>query len=304
MATPIRALRPVTKRGFAPSPWLAVAAGLAEAAFETDIRGHFTAFGDEQILGFHARNLLGTTADSLFNLSGGRLAGIFANLAGGCAAWHGRLTIRHADHTTALYRLALAPRASRYFTAAGICGLLINLDGPDHTLFPTIPLNAAVRPLCSDTGLWPLASFIEQAARRFDRLDVEDRPGTLILLGFGVAEAALHTPIAISIAEELREIIRPTDLLGRIAPAIIGLWCDGMDHLTGAERATRLCKYLPTATPGQSLISLGLATRWPGSTDDPETLLTRAMAALQKAEAITVRDNTASWHVWQGHHKA
>jgi hypothetical protein len=77
-----------------------------------------------------------------------------------------------------------------------------------------------------------------------------------------------------------------------------------MDHLTGAERATRLCKYLPTVTPGQSLISLGLATRWPGSTDDPETLLTRAMAALQKAEAITVRDNTASWHVWQGHHKA
>ncbi len=302
MATQNRVPRPVTKRGFASSPWLASAAWLADAVFETDLRGNFTAFGDARFLGFEARQLLGTAIDSLFGFSG-YLAGIIAGLPAAGGQWQGQLTLRRADAEPHPYRLALALRAGRLLTQTAVTGLLINLEAGANTQPDATRRSASAALLCPDTGLWLLASFAEQAARRFDSLDVEGRPGTLILLGFGEAEAVFHTPIAISIAEEMREIIRPTDLLGRITPVVIALWCDGMDHLTGAERATRLCKYLPSATPGQSLLSLGLATRWPGSADDPEVLLTRAMAALHTAEVITARDNTASWHVWQSHHK-
>jgi hypothetical protein len=283
--------------------WLTPAARLADAVFETDLRGNFTAFGGARFLGFEARPLLGTAIDSLFGFSG-YLAGIIAWLPTSGGQWQGQLMLRRADAEPRPYRLALALRAGRFFTQTAVTGLLINFEAGAHTLPDTTRPSAPASPLCPDTGLWLLASFTEQIARRFDRLDVEDRPGTLILLGFGAAQVALHTPIAVSIAAELREIIRPTDLLGRIAPAIVALWCDGMDHLTGAERATRLCKYLPTALPGLSLLSLGLATRWPGSAEDPETLLTRAVAALQQAQAHTVRDNAASWHVDQAHHKA
>ncbi|MDE8349192.1 MAG: hypothetical protein POG74_06845 [Acidocella sp.] len=294
--------QPITRRGAAVPSWLTPAARLADAAFETDLHGNFTAFGDARFLGFQARPLLGTAIESLFGLSG-CLAAIITGLPVSGGQWQGQLRLRHAVGPPRLYRLTLAFRAGRFLAQATVTGLLIDLEVALESLPDAGQHSVIASPLCQATKLWLLASFTEQIARRFDRLDVEDRPGTLILLGFGSAEAALHTPIAISIAAELSEIIRPTDLLGRIAPAIVALWCDGMDYLTGAERATRLCKYLPTALPGQSLLSLGLATRWPGSAEDPETLLARAIAALQRAQAQTVRDNAASWFVNQAHDK-
>jgi hypothetical protein len=88
-------------------------------------------------------------------------------------------------------------------------------------------------------------------------------------------------------------------LLGRIDETTIYLWCDGMDHLTGAERATRFCTYMPASLPDRVLISVGLVTRWPGSADDPNSLIARAGSALAEASAATDRETLGSWRVWQ-----
>lgn len=143
-------------------------------------------------------------------------------------------------------------------------GMLTDLEAPLIDVFcagmseADAAATEIARLLCPGTGLWSLASFIEQTARRFDRLDVKDRPGTLIFIGFTRASAALQTPVPLRTTEELREIIRPTDLIGRIATAFIGLWCDNMDHLSGAERVARFCKYQLTAIPGHVLIQPAL----------------------------------------------
>jgi hypothetical protein len=297
-------INPVTTSGAPPSPWLGPAASLADVAFELDMAGRFTAFGHEIVFGYAAESLIGVPANALFNVPSGAFESVIADLALQTGSWLGKIAIRQASGAVSMFRLALAaapatgaPKAK----PACIIGLLTDLEAPlvDISLTEIAESDDTAiqisRLLCPTTGLWSLASFIEQTSRRFDRLDVEDRPGTLIFLGFARASAALQTPVALRMTEELREIIRPTDLLGRIAPAIIGLWCDGMDHLTGAERAARFCKYLP----GHILIAAGVATRWPGSADDPETMIERTNAALTEAQAATDRDAIGRWRVWQ-----
>jgi hypothetical protein len=51
--------------------------------------------------------------------------------------------------------------------------------------------------------------------------------------------------------------------------------------------------------PDHVLISAGVATRWPGSADDPQTMIERARLALRDAEAATDCDAVGSWRVWQ-----
>ncbi len=145
---------------------------------------------------------------------------------------------------TAFFRLSLAPRISGG-AVIGTYGLLFDMDTPELTL----PDRHAGRPddpallhntmLDAETGLWSHRTFGEEIARRFDRLDVEEQPGTLLYLGFSRSGTKFRSAVAIRLAEELRDIVRPTDLLGRIDESTIGLWCDGMDHLTGGERAAK-----------------------------------------------------------------
>ncbi len=291
--------QPVALPEAPPSSWLANSAPLADAAFETDAAGHFTGFGDSKTFGHDSIALLGIPATSLFSLPSGLFTTVLADLTAGTASWHARLALKQRNGSTAIVRLALAAGP-----VCGFRGLITHLDAElaDFTNSPSRPAASPARLLCPETGLWSLPCFTDQAARRFDRLDVEGQPGTLMLLGFTHSDPALHAAIAIAIAEELQDIIRPTDLLGRIAPAIIALWCDGMDHLTGAERAARFCKYLPKSVPGSVLISIGLVTRWPASADDPQSLLARATPSLAKAEDATRREASGQWHVWQKNH--
>ena len=124
-------------------------------------------------------------------------------------------------------------------------------------------------------------------------LDVEDLPGTLLYLGFSRARRCCKAPIAMRLADELRDIVRPTDLLGRINSTTIALWCDGMDHLTGGERAAKFCPQLPAILPERTLITVGVASRWPGSGDDPATVIEHAGVALRLAEIATERTTGA-----------
>jgi GGDEF domain-containing protein len=300
----------------ATSHWLNIATMLADLAFETDIAGRFTAFGTSDVLGYEVNNLLGRSLGDLFVLrtdasvlrndgfvlrTGGAIAStsfnaIFNTIYSRNAEWRGIVALQRADGSEGNYQLCLAPKRGVSAGAAtslnpaggggdGAYGLLIDLDAPELRALAsnTEPGKAMLDP---QTGLWSAATFATETARRFDRLDVEGLPGTLLLLGFSRTKPIGHNAVAIRLAEELRDIIRPTDLLGRLDATTFALWCDGMDDLTGAERAARFCQRLPAALPGEPCISVGLAARWPNKTEDVATLISQASAALRHSDRI------------------
>ena len=276
-----------------PGHWLNISAMLADLVFETNMGGRFTAFGSADVLGFAAADMLGrklsdlVVADDDSGMDADRFGLIVAGLFGRNQEWRGTVMLRRADGAQHSYQLSLAPKfaGAGEDDADGAYGLLIDRDiaalparSPDNER-----ANAMLDP---QTGLWSAATFAEEAGRRFDRLDVEGLPGTLLLLGFSRTKPIGRNAVAASLAEELRDTIRPTDLLGRLDATTFALWCDGMDDLTGAERAARFCQRLPAALPGQPCISVGLSARWPNKFEDTETLIRQARAALQHADRI------------------
>jgi GGDEF domain-containing protein len=282
--------------------WLNIAASLTDIAFETDFAGRFTAFGGTDVLGYAAPDLLGQNLGELVALSAdfdsgaASIGAIFASLHSRKMAWRGIVGLQRANGTQGVYQLFLAPRLAAQAApdpvgetasewADGAYGLLINLDAPAvRVLAPGAQFGRVM--LDPQTGLWSAASFADAVGRRFDRLDVEGLPGTLLLLGFSRTPPVGRSAVATQLAEELRDIIRPTDLLGRLDATTFALWCDGMDDLTGAERAARFCQRLPAGLPGPPRISVGLSARWPGKADDAATLIRRAGAALRHAERV------------------
>ncbi len=305
----------------APAPgnsWLAVAAMLADLAFETDPMGRFTAFGPGKVLGQPAANLLGVELATLLAggsaeeeaLSAAQLRSIITTICTECVAWHGKVRLVQTHGGAAFFRLSLAPRISAGLVT-GTYGLLFDMDTPELTL-PDRHAGRADDPalirntmLDAETGLWSNRTFGDEIARRLDRLDVEEQPGTLLYLGFSRSTEKFRGAIAIRLAEELRDIVRPTDLLGRIDETTIGLWCDGMDHLTGGERASKFCASLPALLPERTIITVGVAPRWPGSGDDASSVLEHAAVALRLADMAAERANpgvenpAGAWRVWQ-----
>jgi GGDEF domain-containing protein len=323
--------------------WLNIAALLTDIAFETDIAGRFTAFGGTDVLGYAASDLLRQNLGDLVALSAdfdsgaASIGAIFASLQSRKIAWRGIVGLQRADGTQGVYQLLLAPKLAAPRRAAplravprlavprlavraapdavddtaaeladGAYGLLINLDAPTlRLLAPGAQFGRVM--LDPQTGLWSAASFADAIGRRFDRLDVEGLPGTLLLLGFSRTPPVGRSAVATQLAEELRDIIRPTDLLGRLDATTFALWCDGMDDLTGAERAARFCQRLPAGLPGPPCISVGLAARWPGKAEDAATLIRRAGAALRHAERVaqaaadagsTESVASGTWRAW------
>jgi GGDEF domain-containing protein len=317
MTPPLISASPQAPLATAPgSTWLAVSAMLADLAFETDPLGRFTAFGPGKALGQPASALLGVELASLLaggsaeedELSATQFRSIITTICMECVAWHGRVRLAQIDGTTGVYRLSLAPRLTGG-KVAGTYGILFDMEVPELTLpdrhaghegDPAMRHNTL---LDAETGLWSGRTFAEEVGRRLDRLDVEDLPGTLLYLGFSRAAVHLRPAIALRMAEELRDIVRPTDLLGRIDETTIGLWCDGMDHLTGGERAAKFCNTLPPLLPERAVITVGVAPRWAGSGDDPQTVLEHAAIALRLADMACERTPgdaiAGAWRVWQ-----
>ncbi|HQT46193.1 MAG TPA: GGDEF domain-containing protein [Acidocella sp.] len=292
--------------------WLSVAGMLADLAFETDAMGRFTAFGPGLVFGRSASEFMGVEAASLLSgaseedaLSTTQFRSVITTICLECVAWHGKVRLALPDGTSGAFRLSLAPRI-KGGAVTGTYGVLFDLDQPDLAMptpaihDPSLRYNTMLDP---ETGLWSSRTFAEEISRRFDRLDVEGLPGTLLYLSFARAPDTLHTAIAMRLAEELRDIVRPTDLLGRIDATTLALWCDGMDHLTGGERAARFCSHLPASLPERSLIMVGVAPRWAGSGDDAEAVTEHAAVALRLADLATDRqsgvDTCGAWRVWQ-----
>jgi GGDEF domain-containing protein len=307
-----------TPATLAPAPgtsWLAVAAMLTDLAFETDPLGRFTAFGPGKVLEQPAASLLGVEMATLLAagenepdaLSAAQFRAVVATICNECVAWHGKVRLLRVAGDTGLYRLSLAPRIGGG-RVVGTYGLLFDIESPEFTL-PNPQAGHSSDPalrhntmLDADTGLWSGRTFGDELSRRFDRLDVEELPGTLLYLGFSRAPAGNRTAIALRLAEELRDIVRPTDLLGRIDETTIGLWCDNMDHLTAGERAARFCATLPALLPERAALSVGVAPRWPGSGDDMSSVQEHAAVALRLAEMAAERagsDPASAWRVWQ-----
>ena len=293
---------------------------LADLAFETDPMGRFAAFGPGKVLGQPSASLLGVELANLLAggnaeedaLSAKQFRAIIATICTECVAWHGKVRLGQLDGSTAMFRLSLAPRIAGG-SVTGTYGLLFDMDSPELTLpdrnagradDPALSHNAM---LDSETGLWSSRTFADEISRRLDRLDVEEQPGTLLYLGFSRITPKLRCAVAIRLAEELRDIVRPTDLLGRIDETTIGLWCDGMDHLTGGERAAKFCVSLPAMLPDLAIITVGVAPRWSGSGDDAPSVQEHAAVALRLADMAAERANPSAdpgtaigaWRVWQ-----
>jgi GGDEF domain-containing protein len=300
--------------GLAGLSWLAVAAMLTDLSFETDPMGCFTGFGPGRVLGQPAARFMGremamliAPGDDALALSAAQFRSIITTICTECVAWHGKVHLAVGEGAAPqLYRLSLAPRMERG-QVIGTYGLLFDLEAPElavperHT-HPAIP-HAANTMLDVETGLWSARMFAEEIGRRFDRLDVEGLPGTLLYLSFASAGAALNGAVAMRLAEELRDIVRPTDLLGRIDASTIALWCDGMDHLTAGERAAKFCAQLPGILPQRTPIIVGVAPRWAGSGDDTAVVFEHAAVALRLAELAVQRGTetpaAGAWRVWQ-----
>ena len=144
------------------------------------------------------------------------------------------------------------------------------------------------------TGLFNRRAFLDEVARRVERLDYEELPGTLMFadldcfkelndaLGHEVGDAALLITAAL-----LREIVRPTDLIARLGGDEFALWLDGADHLVAAERAEQIRWAIPerlgplAAGSGiRPTVSIGIATRESDAGESVQELMRRADAAM------------------------
>jgi diguanylate cyclase (GGDEF)-like protein/PAS domain S-box-containing protein len=157
------------------------------------------------------------------------------------------------------------------------------------------------------TGLLNRRAFLDEVARRLDRLDREAIPGTLMFVdldnfkllndanGHDVGDDALRT-----VASLLRDTVRPFDLVARLGGDEFALWLDGADEFAAAERADRLCRDGPgalahlTMPDGTALsMSIGITTRWPGRGEDTDTLINRADQVMYEVK----RSGRGHWRV-------
>jgi diguanylate cyclase (GGDEF)-like protein len=146
------------------------------------------------------------------------------------------------------------------------------------------------------TGVPNRRWFLDEADRHIERLDGDGSVGTLSLIDIDnlnrltLALGRAHAErVLVLLASYLRAIVRPGDVIARIAVDEFALWQTGMDHLTAAERAESLClqpMFQDLPDGHRASLSIGIASRQPGSSEDVHTLLRRAQ--------IMVRDLRSS----------
>ncbi len=156
------------------------------------------------------------------------------------------------------------------------------------------------------TGLMNRRAFMEEAARRLERLHPDSLPGTLLVLEVdrlgALNEAAGHETgdaVLQRLAAMLRRTFRPTDLLARLGGDTFAAWLDGADAFTAAERAEGLRRgsageFAPAChghePPG---LSIGVASRAPAADEPLENVLHRAAAAMH----LVKRAGGGHWRV-------
>jgi diguanylate cyclase (GGDEF)-like protein/PAS domain S-box-containing protein len=157
------------------------------------------------------------------------------------------------------------------------------------------------------TGLLNRRAFIEEVTRQIARLDRESEVGTMMFVDIDAFKAVndrlghgMGDKVLIRFADILRRLVRPSDLITRLGGDEFAIWLSGADHMTAAERADQLCKAVPTELqamlpePFPALaISVGIATRRPGSRESIEALTRRADLAMYEVK----RTGRRHWRV-------
>lgn len=178
---------------------------------------------------------------------------------------------------------------------AGAAALVARVILEHETIQREMARQARTDPL---TGLLNRRAFLDEVARRMDRLERDGLPGTLMFVdldhfkalndvrGHDAGDHALR-----SVGAFLRDAVRPTDLVARLGGDEFALWLDTADELAAAERAERLTCDGPRALaavcgglPQPVTLSVGLATRWPGDPADLDTLMERADEAMYQVK--------------------
>ena len=201
-------------------------------------------------------------------------------------------------------------------TLAAAASGLIRLVLEHEAIQRQLATQARTDPL---TGLLNRRAFTEETVRRIDRLDREDLPGTMLCLdidGFTALNRdrgqEAGDSVLICAANLLRRTFRPSDLLGRIGADEFGVWLDGSDELTAAERAEdirvsfpRSLAELPSlAGPGSvsgavlpqpaiATLTTGIACRQPGTYEDFDSIMARTVQVLRE----TRRGGQGQWRV-------
>ena len=157
------------------------------------------------------------------------------------------------------------------------------------------------------TGLLNRRAFLEEMKRHLSRLDRESQPGTLMFIDVDAFKAvndrlghAMGDAVLTCLADMLRRLVRPSDLIARLGGDEFAVWLSGADHMTAAERADLLCKTASAAfaavmqqeSPGLG-VSIGIATRRIGSIEPIQELSRRADSAMYEVK----RTGGGHWRV-------
>jgi diguanylate cyclase (GGDEF)-like protein len=157
------------------------------------------------------------------------------------------------------------------------------------------------------TGLLNRRAFMSEMQRHTDRLDRQHQPGTLMFVDMDcfkqVNDQFGHETgdeVLVLVAKMLRDLVRPSDLVGRFGGDEFAVWMSGADHLVAAERADYLRREAPgllnaqvsEPVPGLGL-SIGIATRRAGSLEPVESVMRRADEAMYEVK----RGGRGHWRV-------
>jgi diguanylate cyclase (GGDEF)-like protein len=153
------------------------------------------------------------------------------------------------------------------------------------------------------TGLPNRPYFLGEVNRHIDRLEQDGTSGTMLLIdmdGLRRVNAAhgraLGDDLLIRVANLLRGLVRPVDMVARVGGDEFAVWLDNMDHMTAAERAVGLADRRLTLPEGgihdehdevaqlEMTLSIGIASRAVGDGEDARALLRRAHKALWDAK--------------------
>lgn len=156
------------------------------------------------------------------------------------------------------------------------------------------------------TGLLNRRAFLTEMERRVERLDRGGRAATLLYIdidGFGLVNDGfghdVGDEVLRSIAALIEQAVRPTDLVARLDGDEFGVWLDGADVMTAAERADALTRAAPRllgelgGDPRLKVtLSIGLAQRLACAQETIGETLRRASQAMQTAR----RAGPGKWH--------
>jgi diguanylate cyclase (GGDEF)-like protein len=157
------------------------------------------------------------------------------------------------------------------------------------------------------TGLLNRRAFLEEMHRQIARLDRASEAGTLMFVDVDALKAvndrlghATGDQVLVRLADLLRKLVRPFDLITRLGGDEFAVWLSGADHMTAAERADHLCitapgelqAVLPEAFSKLG-VSVGIATRRAGSEESVEDLTKRADMAMYEVK----RSGRRHWRV-------